>query len=82
MNYSFKWRRLGFGQWFYQSENSVIGHGYIREFDKLVVRYSGGRLKEIPEWSRCEFKAGADYHAAEQEALNKQAGQTVPVAKL
>lgn len=80
MTYSFKWRRLG--KWLYQSEKSVVGHGYIKEFDKLVVRYSGGLIKEIPEWSKCEFKAGADYHAAEQEALNKQAGQEVRLAKI
>jgi hypothetical protein len=80
MTYSFKWRRLN--SWFYQREKQVVGHAYIEKADKFIIRYSGGGMKEIPEWSKCEFVAGADFHIMEQEALNRQAGQAVPVAKI
>ena len=80
MIYSFKWRRLG--KYFYTNEKNVIGHCFMEPLNRFVVRYSGGSIKEIPEWTKCEFKSGPDWHAAEQERLNEQAGQVVPLAKL
>ena len=80
MTYIFYWKHPG--QWFWRKQAGVIGQGYMATTDRMELRLTGGGVVEIPEWSKCHFKAGADYHAAEKAQLERNAGQPVAVAPL
>ena len=77
MNYKFTYRR----RWWTLSKSFVVaGHRLEPTQDKMVLFFPNGGVREIAEWSRCEIRLGTDWVVAQQKALEKQAGQPIPLA--
>jgi hypothetical protein len=75
MQYVFKFRRRLFWKSF-----SVIGHGYDSAQDKMALYLPGGAIREIKRWRDCEVSLGTDWVLAQKAAMEKQAGQSIPVS--
>ena len=74
MSYIFKYRR----NWFWSKE-TVKGHGYIANQDKMILYFPNGSVREIKEWSKCENQLGLDWVAATHKKMEKDANQSIPL---
>lgn len=75
MNYVFKYRR----RLFWKSE-TVSGHRYEADQDKMVIYYPDGAVKELSKWSKCEVALGKDWVLAVKKNMEQKAGQAIPLA--
>jgi len=77
MNYKFTYKR----RWWVPSKSFLVaGHRLEAPQDKMVLFFPDGGVREISEWSRCEVRLGTDWVIAQQKAMEKQAGQPIPLA--
>jgi hypothetical protein len=74
MTYTFRWKRF-----FFWHSRRVVGHKYEDEQDKMCLYFPDGSLEEITDWTRCAAKLGTDWVLMVKAALEKEAGQAVPV---
>ena len=74
MTYKFRWtRRL------WTRTRVVIGHKYEDSQDKMILFFPDGGVEEIPEFSKCAVRLGTDWMLATKAAMEKTAGQSIPV---
>lgn len=69
MSYVVKFKR----KWFWRSF-TVVGHQWITQADKLVLYFSDGSIREIPEWSKCEARLGVDWVLATKKQMETESG--------
>ncbi len=74
MTYTFKYKRK-----FWWKKETVVGHSYNQEQDKMVIYYPDGGLKEIAGWRQCSVRLGADWVAVTKKSMEKEAGVSVPL---
>ena len=86
MNYVFRYRRrdllsrlLSVGPGLAWRKFTVRGHALFKENDRMILYFPGGGVQEVVNWSECEIRLGPDWALAQQKALEKQAGQAIPV---
>ncbi len=75
MTYKFKWRR-----WFFYKTVVVIGHQYTPDQNKMGLFLPDGSVQEIKDWTKCEVKLGTDWVLFTKKQMEKQAGQSIPLA--
>lgn len=74
MTYKIKYRKF----LFWKTE-TIIGHKYDKELDRLHIFYLDGSLKEIASWSKCDVMLGRDWLDACKKFMEKESGQSIPV---
>jgi hypothetical protein len=77
--YKFKWKRKG--QWFWRTA-TVEGHGFNQQFDRMMIFFPDGSLKEIPKWSDCFCTLGVDWVLATKDQMEKEAGAPIKIRQL
>lgn len=75
--YSITYKNLK--SWFWKKQ-TVTGHSYQKEIDKLVLFKKDGSIEEIPEWSKHHVKLGVDFIAAQKKQMEKETGVDVKLS--
>ena len=69
-NYIFRWKH-----YLFFSKESVTGHKYVEDQNKMILYLPNGGIREIANWSQCECKLGLDWVLAVKEQINSEAGK-------
>jgi len=65
--------------WFWKKQ-TITGHSYQKDFDKLVLFKKDGSIEEIPEWSKHHVKLGADFILAQKKQMEKESGVDIKLS--
>lgn len=65
--------------WFWKKQ-TVTGHSYQKDIDKLVLFKKDGSIEEVPEWSKHHVKLGVDFIAAQKKQMEKETGADIKLS--
>ena len=74
--YSAKWKRVGRFRLLEKAKN-LIAHSYDKDQNKMLLFFENGSIREIADWTNCEFFLGTDWVLWTKDQMEKEANQPV-----
>ncbi len=72
MEYIFHWRRF-----FFWKKVKIVGHNYDEKFNKMILYYKNGSIREIKKWNNCEVFLKTDWVLAVKSKMEVESGQNL-----
>lgn len=72
--------KVKFKQGLFWRSFEVQGHRYESSMDKMILYFTNGSLREIPQWSKHEVVFDVDWMLAVKKQLENESGQSIPLA--
>ena len=71
--------KISYKRGLFWKEITVKGHRYEPQYDKMVLYFADGSIREIPQWSKCEVFLDTDWVLAVKKDMESKAGQSIPL---
>ena len=71
--------KISYKRGLFWKELLVTGHRYEPASDKMVLYFTNGSIREIPQWSKCEVFLDTDWVLAVKKDMESKAGQSIPL---